>query len=137
MDSFSDRLTKALEARHMTASDLSKRTGIGEGTLSNYKKGRYEPKQRILNKIAEALDVSISYLMGADVQLGRYELTQNVIHEKSQDNAYVLDEIEKFILDTYRKADARQKMRIGGLISEIADEIEKNHSGTNGNGKVG
>ena len=46
-------------------------SGIDEGTLSNYKKGKYEPKQRKLELIADSLNVSIPWLMGADVPMER------------------------------------------------------------------
>lgn len=69
MAAFKDRLNEALSMRNMTAAELSRLSGIDEGTLSNYKKGKYEPKQRKLESIAIALNVSIAWLMGADVPM--------------------------------------------------------------------
>lgn len=69
MSDFSIRLCEALEARHMTAAELSRKLGINEGTVSQYKSGAYEPKQRRLQAIAEILNVSIPWLMGADVPM--------------------------------------------------------------------
>lgn len=69
MSDFSIRLCEALEARHITAAELSRRLGINEGTVSQYKSGAYEPKQRRLQAIAEILNVSIPWLMGADVPM--------------------------------------------------------------------
>lgn len=66
---FKDRLNEALSMRNMTAAELSRLSGIDEGTLSNYKKGKYEPKQRKLEAIAIALNVSIAWLMGADAPM--------------------------------------------------------------------
>lgn len=66
---FKDRLKDALDIRGITAADLSRMSGIDEGTLSNYKKGKYIPKQRKLEAIAVALNVSIPWLMGADVPM--------------------------------------------------------------------
>ena len=57
MAAFKDRLNKALSMRNMTAAELSRLSGIDEGTLSNYKKGKYEPKQRKVESIAIALNV--------------------------------------------------------------------------------
>lgn len=71
MDSFANRFTKALELKNITAAELSRILGLNEGTISNYKKGNYEPKQRRLEAIAKALDVSIAWLMGADVPMKR------------------------------------------------------------------
>lgn len=55
----------------MSAAELSRRIGVNEGTISNYKKGAYEPKQRRLDNISKALDVSIPWLMGGDVPMNR------------------------------------------------------------------
>lgn len=67
MEKFSERLKSALILRNMTAAELSRIIGVNEGTISNYKKGIYEPKQRRLESIANALHVSIPWLMGYDV----------------------------------------------------------------------
>lgn len=69
MTDFATRLCEALEIRHMTAAELSRKLNINEGTVSQYKKGLYEPKQRRLQAIAEILNVSIPWLMGADVPM--------------------------------------------------------------------
>ena len=69
MDTFAQRFSQALLLRNITAAELSRRLGVNEGTLSNYKKGTYEPKQRRLEAIATILNVSIPWLMGADVPM--------------------------------------------------------------------
>lgn len=55
---------KLRKERGLRDSDVSRMTGIGSGTLSDWKKGRYELKTEKMKKIAEALDVSIDTLMG-------------------------------------------------------------------------
>lgn len=69
MKKFAERLCEALEIRNISSAELSRRTGINEATLSNYRKGKYEPKQRRTENIAEALFVDIAWLMGADVPI--------------------------------------------------------------------
>ena len=64
MDSFATRLNKALEKAEKTPAELSKMTGIPEGTISHYRSGKYEPKQRRLHVIAKALNTTPAYLMG-------------------------------------------------------------------------
>ena len=65
MAAFKDRLEEALQLRKMKASDLAKITGIGEGAISQYRKGAYKATQTNLEKIAVALNVPIPWLMGA------------------------------------------------------------------------
>lgn len=70
---FSKRLLLAMEMRNIRAVDLAKLTGLSQGIISNYKSGRFEASQTNLQKLAVALDVSIPWLMGYDVPVGRYE----------------------------------------------------------------
>lgn len=64
MSSFMERLETALVMRETTPAELSKKTGIGEGAISQYRRGAYKASQRNLEKIAKALQVSIPWLMG-------------------------------------------------------------------------
>lgn len=51
--------------------DLVRETGIDKGALSHYLKGRYEPKQDVVYKLAVALNVSEMWLWGYDCPKGR------------------------------------------------------------------
>lgn len=64
MPSFQERLEQALQLRDMTPAQLSKATSIGEGAISQYRKGAYKASQKSLEKISRALRVSIPWLMG-------------------------------------------------------------------------
>lgn len=66
MATFAERLVEALEIRRVSAAELSRKINVDEGTISNYKKGNYEPKQKRTQAIANALGVSINWLLGAD-----------------------------------------------------------------------
>lgn len=76
---FKDRLEEAMSMRNMTAADLSKITGIGEGAISQYRKGAYKATQRNLEKISSALSVPISWLMGIDDDYQTRSLPDNII----------------------------------------------------------
>ncbi len=64
MADFKDRLEEALSMRDIRPAELAKRTGIGEGAISQYRKGSYKASQRNLEKISNVLNVSIPWLMG-------------------------------------------------------------------------
>lgn len=53
----------------MKASELSRLSKVNEGAISQYRKGRYKAKQDTIEKLANALNVSIPWLMGADVPM--------------------------------------------------------------------
>ena len=69
MKKFSERLDEALEKRDVSPAELARKIGVNEGTISNYRKGRYAPKQNRVEEIATVLGVSIAWLMGADVPM--------------------------------------------------------------------
>lgn len=66
-ESFKDRLIKAMEIRNIKAADLSRKTGISESTISQYRSGYAMPKERKLAIIADALNVNPTWLMGLNV----------------------------------------------------------------------
>lgn len=71
MAEFKDRLIEALKLRHMSAAELSRLAQVNEGAISQYKKGAYKATQENLDRLAKTLDVSIPWLMGADVPMER------------------------------------------------------------------
>lgn len=64
MDIRTMRLRKLFESSGLTQSDICKQTDINKGALSSYLSGRYFPKQKSLEKLANIFGVSIEYLMG-------------------------------------------------------------------------
>lgn len=72
-DNFSSRLQKALTIRDMKQADLVEKTGLPKSAISQYVSGKYEPKQKGIFLIAQALDVSEAWLMGYDVPMNRVE----------------------------------------------------------------
>lgn len=80
MSSFAERLEDALTMRDMSPAELSRATGIGEGAISQYRKGICKAAQKNLEKIAHALNVSIPWLMGVvDTPTPSDSLPSNVV----------------------------------------------------------
>lgn len=63
---FINRLKSIMSERKITQSELSKRNGIRQSSISDWLNGRYEPKQDKIYLIAQALGVSPSWLLGYD-----------------------------------------------------------------------
>lgn len=57
-------LEMLLNEKSITAYQLSKDTGISTATLSNWKKGKYKPKDDKLQIIANYFEVTLEYLKG-------------------------------------------------------------------------
>ncbi len=64
MSVFAQRLEELLAQNDMTAAELSRKTGIPESAISNYRAGKYEAKQRRLEQLSKALHTTPAYLMG-------------------------------------------------------------------------
>ncbi len=60
------RMKAAMAEKNITKSELSKRTGISNSSISEYLSGKYSPKQDKIYTIATALQVTPSWLMGFD-----------------------------------------------------------------------
>lgn len=75
MNSFAERLNEALSQKGISQAELSRRTGIGRNSISDYLKAKYEAKQDNLFLLANALDVNEGWLMGLDVEMEKTNIT--------------------------------------------------------------
>lgn len=69
IEDFSSRLSKAMSIRNVRAIDIVNATGISESALSQYISGKISPKRSNLIKIADFLEVNVSWLIGLDVPM--------------------------------------------------------------------
>ena len=72
-----ERLRYAISYRHTTAAEVSNKTGISRGSLSQYISGKFNPKQDRLYVLAKHLRVSPLWLMGIDVPMEKAKPAQN------------------------------------------------------------
>lgn len=63
---FQYRLLKAIADREISASELSRISGVGKADISNYINGKYLPKQDKVFLLARALGVDPGWLMTGD-----------------------------------------------------------------------
>lgn len=66
MATFASRLKESLDMNHMTAAELSRKTGISKGAISQYLTGTIRAKQDKIYAISKALNVSPEWLMAFD-----------------------------------------------------------------------
>lgn len=64
---FRSRLHKAITDKNITASELSRLSGVGKSDISNYLNGVYVAKQDKCYLLAKALDVDPGWLMTGDL----------------------------------------------------------------------
>ena len=69
VDTFANRLNRAIILRNIKPIELSEKTGIDKSKISSYMSGRYKAKQDGVYLLAQALNVSEVWLMGYDVPM--------------------------------------------------------------------
>lgn len=73
MATFQERLLEAMLIKNMNQAELVQKTGLSKPSINQYVHGVYVPKQKALYKIAKALNVNISWLMGHDVDMNEVD----------------------------------------------------------------
>jgi len=93
-----------LEKNGVTAYKISKETGISTSTLTEWKKGKYTPKQDKLQKIADYFGVTVEYLMtGKEKEGGE---TYYLNEETAQTAQKIFENKElRLLFDTAKDAD--------------------------------
>lgn len=98
---------KLLSKKGITAYRVAKETGITTATLTSWKQGKYTPKSEKLQKIADYLGVSVSYLRGNSYveDMGRLIQEDRISKGISQDEIAKAANISIDELDDYETLD--------------------------------
>ena len=113
MTSFKDRLNEALIMRGIKPAELARLSGVNEGAISQYRKGAYKANQYNLEKIANALNVPIPWLMGNDVPSPFDGISLNY-----RDERQIAQDLEKMLADL----DSQNTMAaMGGTVEDDED----------------
>lgn len=117
VDTFANRLKKALAINNMTQTELSNKTKIDKSLISNYLSGNYKAKQDNLSRIAKALDVSETWLMGYDVDL----------NGKNKTNSNDISEIDNLLFSKAKELSDEDKIVVMNVIDSIKKRIDKDN----------
>lgn len=71
IDTFQNRLQKAMNIKNMRQVDLVKKTGLDKTLVNKYLAGLMNARQDKLTILADALDVNEVWLMGYDISIER------------------------------------------------------------------
>lgn len=121
---FVDRFAEALRIRGLKQTDISSRSGIAPGTISNYAQGKYAPKDENLRKIAGALSVNPAWLMGFDVPMNSDDDLLQLLQDPSPaqlewleyQKSQALSDQERLLIDRYRSAGENVRRSICALL---------------------
>ena len=95
-----------LKKRKITPYRVSKKTGVPQSILSDWKRGRSVPKTEKLQKIADYLNVSVDYLLGNE-QKGR---ASSLDEKKPED--ITLDDFTYAFLDESKELTDENKQKL-------------------------
>ena len=93
LEEFRERLRKAMEMRGITASELSRLSGVGKSDICYYLKGHYLPKQDKVYLMAKALDVDPGWLMTGVEQ--KYDENEGPRTDEARILAAGIDKLQK------------------------------------------
>lgn len=110
MADFSSKLRDIIESRGVTQSWLAEKTGAMEATISRYLSGVHKPNLDIVARIAQALNVSIDYMM---------DLSLSPIPYKEPEREIVI------LADAYRRADDDHKNIVWSVLDSYLTPEEK------------
>lgn len=83
MKQFSERLAYAMDIKKMTQAELSRRSGINKGSISNYLSGRWSPKGENMYKLATVLDVDPLWLDGKSENMNSHYINEKYEYEET------------------------------------------------------
>ena len=132
--SFASRLGMALLERGVKAAELSRKSGISEGSISRYLSGAVVPRMPVILLLAQALDVSDDWLLGFDVEMKREDpfdqgdrLNQLLKRQEAQRTAENepavqcggLSTTEAGLLEAFRKLSLADQVKVISLCLEL------------------
>ena len=112
MSTFAIRLKLYMEKANMKQAELAEKTKINKSSISEYLSGNYEPKQRNIYKMALALGIKPSQLMGID-------------SEEPAPAPLSLTQQEETLVKKYRQLDADGREEIDDLIDVKLAKLQR------------
>ena len=113
---FQYRLQKAIAEKNITASELSRASGVGKADISNYINGKYMAKADKVMALASALDVDPGWLMtGEEPKVKRFGGIFELPNSETDNDILSL-------IVAYDKAEDWQKQAVKKILNMKGDE---------------
>lgn len=111
----SERIYKYLAEKEMSQIEFSKRTGISQSTISDWRRKGTNPSADKIMIICEVLGVSpVELLSGVESKLQNQTETSDYFVVDKTSNEYML-------VEAYRELDADARKRLEGYITALKD----------------
>lgn len=111
-------------------SDVAKKAGIPQSTFSDWKKGKSSPKLEKLQRIASALNISTTQLMGITEDAEKSQKFDEIINtfqiaKKENRIGAFLTKKEVEYLEDFRSLDSEQQRQIVLMLAFLKDQNSK------------
>ena len=108
--SFGDRLRRLREEKRLSQAELAERTGFQPSAISHFESGRRAPSFDNLKKLADALAVTIDFLLGREtVPTTAGPVAEKLFRNFEQMTAEDQDDLAKFAAMLAEKNRRRQE----------------------------
>jgi transcriptional regulator with XRE-family HTH domain len=104
--SLSDNMLLIRKKKGLSQADLGKAIGTSGDVIGRYERGDITPSVEVVSKIADALEVSVDYLLGkVTVELDAKTLKrlQDIQSLNDQDKAHIFELLDAFLRDRKTK----------------------------------
>jgi transcriptional regulator with XRE-family HTH domain len=109
-ESFGERLRRIREEKRLNQADLAERTGFQPSAISHFESGRRAPSFDNLKKLADALAVTIDFLLGREtVPTTAGPVAEKLFRNFEQMTAEDQDDLAKFAAMLAEKNRRRQE----------------------------
>lgn len=95
-----DRLNMAMGLRRMTAAELASKSGLNKSSVSRYLSGQMIPRSLAIGKMATALGVSPTWVLGYEVSMDGKEIKQIDLTQLSEINQEKIMAYYQALLDS-------------------------------------
>lgn len=116
VDIRTERLRNLVYNSGMSQTEICQKTGINKGALSSYISGRYFPKPKALEKLANLFNVNIDYLMGLNNE------NQESVFVELADMNKELAEIHKLLFAKTKNATLNDMKKIIIIVDTLLGE---------------
>ena len=81
-----DRLNEAMKLRGLNMTELADKSGLNKSTVSRYLAGTCIPRSPQIGRLAQALTVSPTWILGYDVTMDGEEIPKIEFHKLNAEN---------------------------------------------------
>lgn len=92
---FGERLTSVRKAKKISQDELAKKLGVHAPVIGRYERGEVKPSIEVATKIADALEVSLDYLVGHSDLLLEHSVLDRILDiqklsDKDQEHLFAM-----------------------------------------------